>query len=399
MRRVQKDLSAIAIKELVKKGLHAVGTVSGLNLKIDSNGNKSWVLRVLVGGRRRSMGLGGYPSVPLALACQKARDARKLIDDGVDPIQARKKSKLELRTITFAEAAERYICAKEPEWRNLKHAQQWRNTINHYAKSIKTLPVSEISTQHIVDLLDEIWLQKNETASRLRGRIESILDWAATRKYRHGENPARWRGHLENLLASPRKINRFKKHHEAIDWRDISSFMPELIQHQTVTSTAMQFTILTAGRTAEIVGAMWDEFDFEKNIWTIPGHRMKNGKVHRVALSSKAIELLNSLSKDSKYVFPGNKGKCLSNMAMLTLLKRMNKTFTVHGFRSTFRVWAADNTNYPKDVCESALSHSTGSSVELSYKRTDFIERRFQLMEDWANFVFNFTHPGDSRNG
>ncbi len=392
MRKASKDLTAIEIKELKKTGLHAVGTVPGLNLKIDNSGNKSWVLRVLIGGRRRSMGLGGYPAVSLAVAHQKAREARKLIDSGVDPIQSRKESKSDLRTITFGQAAERYIAAKEPEWRNIKHAQQWRNTINQYTKSIKSMPVSMITTQHVVDLLDEIWLEKNETASRLRGRIESILDWATVRKYRNGENPARWRGHLESLLASPKKIAKVK-HHEAIDWRKMPDFICELMKEGTMASNALLFTILTCSRTSEVTGAKWDEVDFEKSIWTIPAMRMKTGKVHRVALSKKAVEVLRSISNDYEYIFTISGRKNISNMTMLNLLKRMGKDFTVHGFRSTFRDWAAETTNYPRDVCESALSHATGNSVELSYKRTDYLDKRYKLMQDWADYIFTkFEH-------
>lgn len=387
MRKASKDLSALQIRDLKKQGLHAVGTVSGLNLKIDSEGNKSWVLRVLIGGRRRSMGLGGYPSVSLSQAHQKARDARRLIDEGVDPIEARRESKSELRTISFAEAATKYIAAKEPEWKNVKHIQQWRNTIDQYTKPIKLMPVSLITTQHIVDLLEEIWIEKNETASRLRGRIEAILDWATVRKYRSGENPARWKGHLDSLLASPKKIAKVK-HHKALDWRDIPEFMCELVGDECVSSKALQFTILTASRTSEVIGARWSEIDFDKKVWTVPEERMKSMKQHRVALSNASINLLNTLNKNGEYIFSNNGVKHMSNMGMLTLLKRMKKDFTVHGFRSTFRDWAAETTNFPRDVCEAALSHAIGGDVELSYKRTDFLERRFLLMEEWASFIF-----------
>lgn len=386
MRKASKDLSAQQIKDLKKQGLHAVGTVSGLNLKIDSDGNKSWVLRVLIGGRRRSMGLGGYPSVSLSQAHQKARDARKLIDDGIDPIEARRESKSELRTISFGEAASRYIAAKQPEWKSIKHAQQWRNTIDQYAKSIKLMPVSLITTQHVVDLLEKIWIEKNETASRLRGRIEAILDWATVRKYRNGENPARWKGHLDSLLASPKKVSKVK-HHKALNWRDISSFMNELVNHDGIASKALQFTILTASRTSEVTGAKWAEIDFQKKVWIVPAERMKAQKQHRVALSDEAIKVLESLVKNGDYVFTLNGIKHISNMGMLGMLKRMDKDFTVHGFRSSFRDWAAETTNYPRDVCESALAHSIGGEVELSYKRTDFLEKRFLLMNEWASYV------------
>ena len=390
MRKASKDLTAQEIKNLKQMGLHAVGTVSGLNLKIDSVGNKSWVLRVQIGNRRRSMGLGGYPSVSLAQAHQKARDARQLIDDGIDPIEARREGKADLRTISFGEAASKYIAAKEPEWRNSKHAQQWRNTIDQYAKKINQIPVSQITTQDIVDLLDEIWLVKNETASRLRGRIEAILGWATVRKYRHGENPARWKGHLDSVLASPKKIRKVQ-HHKALNWKLLPEFMKVLLEkHHGIASDALQFTIFTVCRTSEVTGAKWSEIDFENKLWVIPAERMKLGKVHRVALCKSAIKLLKKIKKDSysDYVFSSNGKKPISNMAMLSLLKRMDGNFTVHGFRSTFRDWAAEATNHPRDVCESALAHAVGGDTELAYKRTDYLDRRYALMKDWESFIF-----------
>lgn len=387
MRKASKDLSAQEVKDLKRKGLHAVGTVSGLNLKIDLEGNKSWVLRVQIGNRRRSMGLGAYPEVTLAQAHQKARDARRLIDDGVDPIQARRESKSELRTISFGDAAKKYIAAKEPEWRNEKHAQQWRNTINQYAKKLISMPVSSIGTHDVVDILEDIWLTKNETASRLRGRIEVILDWATVRKYRTGENPARWKGHLDSLLPSPKKIRKVQ-HHSALNWREIQEFITELNGQAGVGVRALEFTILTASRTGEVIGAKWDEFDFKRKVWVVPASRMKSGREHRVALSSYVINMLENLSNDGDYVFSKDGFKPISNMAMSSVLKRMRKTFTVHGMRSTFRDWAAENTNYSRDVCEAALAHALGTDTELSYKRTDFIEKRFELMEEWASYVY-----------
>ena len=376
-----------------KAGLHAVGTVSGLCIKIDGVGNKSWVLRVLIGGRRRSMGLGGYPSVSLAMAVDEARKARTLIGGGIDPIGHRQKLKEGSATVTFAKAAELYIENKSPEWRSDKHTSQWRNTIKEYCSTINARNVSLIETHHIRQLLEDIWLIKTETASRLRGRIEAILDWATVNNYRKGENPARWNGHLEHLLASPKKIRQVE-HHKALPWKDMPEFVKKLNCLNGIGSRCFEFLLLTLSRTSEATNAKWIEIDFEKKTWEIPAERTKQKKVHIVALSKRAIELLESIESNGDYIFSINGKKPISNMTMLTALKRLGESYkqfsdcTVHGFRSTYRDWAAETTRYSNDITEAVLGHKVGGSVELAYKRTNFLEQRYSLMEDWSSFIY-----------
>jgi integrase len=387
----KRELSALEIKSMKKPGLHAVGTVAGLCLKVDDAGNKSWVLRVMIGGRRRSMGLGGYPSITLAGACEKARKNRDLIEDGIDPIGIRQKAREGASTVTFGKAAELFIESKSAEWKSDKHTSQWRNTIKDYCADIKNKDVSQIETHHIRQLLEDIWNTKTETASRLRGRIEAILDWATVSKYRTGANPARWKGHLEVLLASPKKIQKVK-HHKAMPWKEVPQFVKKLNALHGIGSRCLELVLLTACRTTEATNAKWSEFDLKKGTWTIPAERMKAGEAHVIALSSTAIALLTSFTPNGDYVFSAKGIKPISNMAMLTALKRMKAkdevSYTVHGFRSTFRDWAAENTDYSNDVCESALAHATGGAVSLAYKRTKFLEQRYPLMEDWAAYLY-----------
>lgn len=389
----KKELSALEIKAMSKAGLHAVGTVSGLCLKIDAAGNKSWVLRVLIGSRRRSMGLGGYPSVTLAIAIEKARKARGLIEEGIDPIGHRQKLKEGSATVSFSKAAELFIENKSPEWRNEKHIAQWRSTIKEYCQSINSKDVSQIETHHIRQLLEGIWLTKTETASRLRGRIEAILDWATVNKYRKGDNPARWSGHLEHLLASPKKIRQVE-HHKALPWKEMPDFVKKLNAMNGIGTRCFEFLLLTLCRSNEAREAMWLEIDFENKTWTVPAERTKQKKKHIVALSDRAINLLKSLEQNGEYLFSTNGKKPISDGTMMVSLKRMAKTnealkgYTVHGFRSTYRDWGAETTQYSNDTLESALGHKVGNSVELAYKRTNFLEQRYPLMEDWASFIY-----------
>lgn len=393
----KKELSTLEIKAIKKAGLHAVGTVEGLCLKVDAKGNKSWVLRAVMGGNRRSMGLGRLTSINhLKNAGIKAQEARDKIAKGIDPIAERQKTKEVSSTITFGKASEIFITQKSVEWRNDKHISQWRNTLKEYCGSINSKNVSDIETHHIRELLEEIWLTKTETATRVRGRIETILDWATVSKYRKGENPARWKGHLEHLLASPKNFQKVD-HHKGLPYKEIPSFVKQLTSISGVSSQSLEFLILTACRTSEVTNAKWSEIDLERGVWTIPAERMKNKKIFTVALSKKAIGLLNSIERNGDYVFSVSGKKPISNMAMSQLLKRMHKQatgndlkpdYTVHGFRFTQRVWAAEMTNYSNDVCEAVLSHTTGSEVELTYKRTNFLEQRFPLMEDWSAYMY-----------
>jgi hypothetical protein len=339
------------------------------------------------------MGLGGYPSVTLAEACDKARKARTLIEEGIDPIGHRQKLKEGSATVSFSKAAELFIENKSPEWRNEKHIAQWRSTIKEYCQSINTKDVSQIETHHIRQLLEGIWLTKTETASRLRGRIEAILDWATVNKYRNGDNPARWNGHLEHLLASPKKIRQVE-HHKALPWKEMPDFVKKLNSMNGIGTRCFEFLLLTLCRSNEAREAMWSEIDFENKTWTIPAERTKQKKKHIVALSDRALNLLKSLEQNGEYLFSRNGKKPISDGTMMVSLKRMAKTnealkgYKVHGFRSTYRDWAAETTQYSNDTLESALGHKVGNSVELAYKRTNFLEQRYPLMEDWASFIY-----------
>ena len=290
--------------------------------------------------------------------------------------------------MTFVDAAKAFISAKEAEWSNLKHAAQWRNTISTYVEPIiGKVYVRDIETSHIAKVLEPIWMTKNETASRLRGRIESILDWSTVRGYRKGDNPARWRGHLDHILAKPSKVQKVE-HHAALPNSEIGTFMEQLRKQEGMGAQALEFAILTAMRSGEVRGATWDEINLEQNVWTIPGERMKAKREHRVPLSDAALTLLRALPRfgDSKLLFPNNKGDILSDMTLTAVLRRMSTPVTAHGFRSTFRDWAAERTNYPREVAEMALAHTLESKVEAAYLRTDMFEKRRRMMRDWAKF-------------
>ena len=394
-------LSAIEVNRLDKDGVYAVGGVRGLYLKIDGN-SKSWVLRTTIAGKRRRMGLGSYPSVGLAQAREKARTARDLIDDGIDPIDKRKNDKylLELkrhRAKTFNLASKEYIRTKEHEWRNEKHRAQWYQSLATYAYPyIGEMVVADISHEHILQILQPIWLEKTETAQRLRGRIESILDWAKVKKYRTGDNPARWRGHLELLLPAPSKFVKIR-HHPAVPFKQIAQAFKIIQQVKGTSSLALQFLILTAARTGEVLGAEWPEIDLDNRVWTVPGTRMKGGRVHRVPLSSQAVNLLQSLPQEHSYIFANKAGKKLSNMSMITTMRRLqlkNETgvqAVPHGFRSSFRDWCAEVAQVPREVAEMALAHAIENKTEAAYRRGDLLDRRAELMQAWADYCLLIT--------
>ncbi len=320
----------------------------------------------------------------------------------IDPIDARdaanlRKSLQDARSITFAKCMESYIQAHRSGWKNAKHAEQWTNTIETYCGPVfGAIPVQDVDTALVVKVLDPIWTTKSETASRLRGRIESVLDWARVSGYRQGDNPARWRGHLDNVLAALKKSKRVK-HHPALPFDLMGEFMKSLKNQEGVAARALGFLILTATRTGEVIGAKWNEIDTDAKLWTIPAERMKAGREHRVPLSAQAVAFLGKVPPlRSGYVFPGQKeGKPLSNMGMLELLKRMDRgDLTVHGFRSTFRDWASESTNYPREVCEMALAHTIGNEAEAAYRRGDLFEKRRRLMLEWAKHCDNVKRPG-----
>lgn len=391
MSRGRALLSAVKVAKLKEEGLHPDG--GGLYLQISAAGARSWLYRYALNKRSRYMGLGSYPSVSLAEARQAADCARRLRDSGVDPIDDReRRQRLEAsdqeRAVSFSQAAERCIAEKKPGWRNSKHADQWTNTLKTYAYPfIENLPVGEVAVSHVKEILGPIWYTKNETASRVRGRIESVLDWAAVSGMRKPENPARWRGHLDQIYRPRSKVQRVE-HHAALPYNDVSSFMLALRKRDGVSSYALQFVILTACRTNEGLKAVWEEFDLDKAIWTVPAARMKGNREHRVPLTQPVIDILRHLEKMrvSNFIFPSIKDKAsLSSHALLMLLRRMNRSdLTVHGFRSTFRDWAAEETEHPSEVIEMALAHSIPNKAEAAYRRGDLIEKRRHLMTDWA---------------
>ena len=393
MPKKAKDLSALEVSRLTAPGHHAVGGVAGLYLYVLDTGARSWVLRTMVGTKRRHMGLGGYPDVPLAQAREKARAANIEVSQGTDPIAQRVALASQLKAQqatqkTFEEAAKAYMEAHEKAWKNPKHRAQWGSTLKTYAyPHIGSLLVKDIDQEHVMKVLEPIWATKTETATRLRGRIESVLDWATTRKYRSGENPARWKGHLDNLLPAPSDIQKVESH-RAVDYNDMAQFMADLRVREGLAARALEFAILCASRSGEVRGALWSEINREKAIWTIPAERMKAGKEHRVPLSTPAVKLLEALprSDSSDLVFAGADDKPLSDMALTAVMRRMEVDAVPHGFRSTFRDWVGDCTNHPRDVAEFALAHKLSDKVDASYRRSDALEKRRQMMEEWADF-------------
>ena len=394
MAKKAKELSALAVSRLTETGHHAVGGVAGLYLYVNEAGARSWVLRTMVGHKRRHMGLGGYPDVPLAHAREKAREARQLIEQGIDPIAQREQARSKLIAQqsshkTFKEAAEAYIEAHGDSWKNPKHRAQWQSTLERYAFPVAgEMLVQDVEQTHVLKVLEPIWKSKNETASRLRGRIESILDWATVRRYRSGENPARWKGHLDKLLAAPKKIQK-TEHRKAVPVKDAPDFMQALRKMPGTAARALEFAILCASRSGEVRGMIWSEIDLDSGVWTIPGHRMKAGKEHRVPLSATALKLIKNQPQivGSDVVFPGTKGGPLSDMTLTAVMRRMKVDAVPHGFRSTFRDWAGDQTHHPRDVVEMALAHVIENKAEAAYRRGDALEKRRNLMEDWSAFL------------
>jgi len=394
MARTINKLSATFVAKESRPGRYGDG--GGLWLQVSQFGTKAWIFRFMLDGKARQMGLGSVETFSLKEARERARQARQLVADGIDPIEARNEKKAAARSedakrITFKQASERYIKAHAAGWKNVKHADQWRSTLETYVwPVIGSLAVSSVDTAHVMKILEPIWSEKAETASRVRGRIERVLDWAKARHFRTGENPARWKGHLDKLLPARSKIAKVK-HHAALPYRDMPAFMERLRKMESISARALEFTILSAARTGETIGAKWDEFDFSEKVWAVPGERMKSGREHRVPLSDRAIKILENLprEKDSEYVFPGSrKGRHLSNMAMLELLRGMEGTegLTVHGFRSTFRDWAAERTNFPREIAEAALAHVLKDKTEAAYQRGDLLEKRRRLMAAWSSY-------------
>lgn len=432
-------INAARLRTLTKPG--AYGDGGGLYLQVRGPDRRSWLYRYKLHGKARLMGLGSLADVSLAEAREAATAARKLVRAGVDPIDARRGSRAQAAgragLNTFAEVAAAHIAAHEASWRNPKHRQQWRNTLDTYVIPVMgRMGVAAIGTAEVTRVLEPIWREKPETASRLRGRIEAVLDYATSREWRTGENPARWRGHLQNLLPARGKLARVE-HHAALPWREMGGFMSEATRQMGIAALALRFTILTAARTGEAIGARWGEVDMGNAVWTVPAGRMKAGREHRVPLSDAALAVLreaaalflprdtvdsvdtvgrralapvpalslpsdtvdsvDTVARRGGFVFPGAKvGKPLSNMAMTALLRRMERgDLTVHGFRSTFRDWCAETTGYAREVAEAALAHTLRDKVEAAYQRGDLMDKRRRLMGEWAAFCGRLAPAGE----
>ncbi|MFC4296188.1 tyrosine-type recombinase/integrase [Novosphingobium tardum] len=403
MAKKAKELSALAVQRLKEPGRYAVGGVDGLHLRIVGD-SRAWVLRIKIGNRRCDIGLGPYPEVSLADARDAARDHRKKVRDGIDPLQERQQARAALRverakSKTFKDCAEAYVEAHKAGWKNDKHVKQWSATLETYAyPKLGALPVAAIDTGLIQDVLRPIWGVKTETASRLRGRIESVLDWAKVNGYREGENPARWRGHLDKLLPARNKVQKVE-HHAALPYAEVGAFMADLRKRDGISARALEFSVLCASRSGEVRNATWAEFDLVGKVWTVPGDRMKAGKEHRIPLSDAAVALLKALPrvKGSDYVFPAPRGGVLSDMALTAVLKRMERgDLTQHGFRSTFRDWAGETTAYPREVIEHALAHQLKDKAEAAYQRGDLLTKRARLMSDWTKYCSQPPNSGEN---
>ena len=398
--RTLNRLSPVDLKNKTKRGYYADG--GGLYFRVSEFGTKSWVFRYTVAGKAREMGLGAFPDVAIKEARERAAEARKTLRDGIDPIEVRKhahsaNAASSAAALSFEQCAAAYIAAKEPEWKNAKHGKQWRNTLATYAYPvIGKILMRDVEQAHILQILEPIWTTKTETASRLRGRIENVIDYATARGYRTGDNPARWRGHLDMILAKPSKVAKVD-HHAALPYIEIGSFMTELKNQIGQGARALEFAILTAARSGEVRGATWDEIDLNAPVWTIPKDRMKAAKEHRIPLSPAAVELLENLHcmADSNLVFPNIKGKELSDMTLTAVLRRMERPVTAHGFRSTFRDWAGETTAFPREVIEHALAHQLKDKAEAAYARGTLFEKRRKLMEAWATYCATEKKAGE----
>lgn len=403
-KKLSNALTPLAVKN-AKAGRHADG--GGLHLLVKPSGARSWVYRFMLNGKARDVGIGaaGQGGMTLADARDKASALRLKVKAGIDPLEERNREVAEalaaaqaakVAGTTFRDVADAYIAANEESWRNPKHRQQWRNTLDAYVYPvIGELPVADVATAHVLKILEPIWKGKAETASRIRGRIETVLDSAKARGYREGENPARWRGHLAQILPARTRLSR--GHHKAIPHEQIPAFVAKLHEREAVAALALEFTILTASRSGEVIGAKWSEVDLDKALWIVPAERMKAGKEHRVPLSPRAVAILASLQPlGGQWLFPGAKGGKLSGMAMSMLMRRMKVDATVHGFRSGFRDWAAECTGYAHEVAEMALAHTIENKVERAYRRGDLFEKRRRLMDDWAAFCQSSGAAGDN---
>ena len=407
MPRVAKELNALAVKRLTEPGTHAVGGVSGLILQVLPSGGRSWIIRTTIGGRRREVGLGAFPEVPLADARIKARAMKEKIISGVDPILERRQARATLaaaeqRGLTFSKAVDAYIKIKVDQFQSKKHRDNWTSTLKTYADPILgSMMVEDIQVRDVLRTLEPIWTKKNETASRLRGRIESVLSWATVAGHRVGDNPARWAGNLKELLpAVPASV----VHQPAVQLVDAARWMVDLRRREGIGSRALEFMALTAARSGEVRGATWDEIDLKTSLWIIPAARMKMKSEHRVPLTAEAVAIIKALPRLSEtLVFPAPRSGMLSDMTLSATMRRMHedqfkkdavgfidrvskRPAVPHGLRSTFRDWAAEHTDYDGALAEVALAHKVGNAVEAAYRRGDMMEKRKAMMSDWAAF-------------
>lgn len=392
-------LTSKAVQKLAKEGQKgSTGDGQGLYLQITAGGSVSWIYRFKLNGKQRYMGLGAYPDVALSEAREIAADHRKLVKQGTDPLAAREqKNEKKAEPVTFTNCAARYIQSHRRSWRNAKHARQWVSTLKTYVRPvIGNQSIEDVTTQDILKILTPIWSVKNETAKRVQGRIENILDYAAAHEYRDPVNPARWRGHLDKLLAKPSRIQKVN-HHPAMPYDQVAAFISSIQLYGSMSSKALQFLILTATRTSEVLNAEWHEIDIGKATWQIPAERMKANREHRVPLSKQAMDLLLCLPriKGNSFIFPGMKpARPLSNMSLLQFMRGLGYgpsgekgNYVPHGFRSSFRDWTGEVTSYPRDVAEMALAHAIENKVEAAYRRGDLFDKRRRMMQDWSDYI------------
>lgn len=413
---IAKELSALDVKRLTHPGrgrnvTFPVGGVSGLSLQITPSGARSWLLRVRIGNKRREIGLGGYPDVTLAQARDRARETKDKIRNGIDPVEERKAARSALvtaqrRGLSFDDAVDRYLAAKLDAHKNPKHRQQWRNTLTQYAlPELGPMMVQDITVQDVLRVLEPIWRDKTETASRLRGRIEAVLSWATVAGHRNGDNPARWRGNLKELLPAASKVKK-GDNQPAVQIDDAPRWFAALRARDGMGSRALEFAALCASRSQEVRGALWEEIDLEQGLWIIPAERMKMDREHRVPLSDAALTLLRALPRfeNNPLVFPAPRGGEMSDMTLSATMKRLHKAdvdaggpgfvdrankrpAVPHGLRSTFRDWIAERTKYPGEMAEVALAHKISSAVEASYRRGDMVDKRREMMAAWADYL------------
>ena len=402
MPRVARELTPIEVRRLTKPGMHAVGGVIGLVLQISPNSqSRHWIYRTTIGGKRRHIGLGSFPTVTLAMARELAREDYLNIRNGVDPIEQRKAATsallaAEKRGLTFANAMEKYLAIKLAEFDNEKHRKQWRATLDKYAiPALGKMLVADIGLPDVLRILEPIWTDKTETAKRLRGRIEAVLSWATVAGHREGENPARWKGNLSEILPKPSKVAKVV-HQPALALDDAAAWFADLQTRDGMGARALEFLALTASRSGEVRGGTWDEIDLDAGLWVIPAKRMKMSREHRVPLTSEAVILLKGLPRfaGSDFVFPAAKGCQISDMTISAVMRRQGftdsrtgRTAVPHGLRSTFRDWAAERTEYPRDMAEISLAHNVGSEVERAYRRGDQMEKRRAMMGAWGRFL------------